>query len=99
MVYTLKAIAGLRTSAGEFRDRGGHDLRAWLISSCQEHGAHHDLLRVVTHTAKGDIVSGDTRATWATLCAEVAELRLLDAEPIELAASKVPEPLSISWAL
>ena len=36
---------------------------AWFITSCQEQGAHRDLLRVVTHTAKGDIVSGYTRAT------------------------------------
>jgi hypothetical protein len=66
---------GLRTSAGEFHDRGGHDLRAWFITSYQEQGAHRDLLRVVTHTAKGDIVSGYTRATWAALCAESASSR------------------------
>lgn len=67
---------GLRIEAGEHRDRGGHDLRAWFITSCQEAGAHRDLLRVVTHTAKGDIVSGYTRATWAALCAEVAKLQV-----------------------
>lgn len=60
----LRAL-GLRTSAGAFRDRGGRDLRAWFITSRQEHGAHRDLLRVVTHTANGDIVSGYTRATSA----------------------------------
>lgn len=76
---------GLRTSAGEFRDRGGHDLRAWFITSCQAQGAHRDLLRVVTHTAKGDIVSGYTRATWAALCAEVGKLSVLDGELLELA--------------
>jgi hypothetical protein len=82
----LRAL-GLRTSAGEFRDRGGHDLRAWFITSCQEHGAHRDLLRVVTHAAKGDIVSGYTRATWAALCAEVAKLKvsILDGKLLELA--------------
>jgi len=81
---------GLRTSAGEFRDRGGHDLRAWFITSCQEQGAHRDLLRVVTHTAKGDIVSGYTRATWAALCAEVGKLRVsvLDGKLLELATAE-----------
>jgi integrase len=79
----LQAL-GLRTSAGEFRDRGGHDLRAWFITSGQEQGAHRDLLRVVTHTAKGDIVSGYTRAT---LCTEVAKLKvsILDGKLLELA--------------
>jgi len=63
------AALGLRVGAGAHRDRGGHDLRSWFITTCQEHGAHRDLLRVVTHTAKGDVVSGYTRATWGALCA------------------------------
>jgi integrase len=78
---------GIRVEAGQYRDRGGHDLRAWFITTCQEHGAHRDLLRVVTHTAKGDIVSGYTRATWGALCAEVGKLRvsILDGKLLELA--------------
>jgi len=78
---------GLRVSAGEHRDRGGHDLRSWFITTCQEHGAHRDLLRVVTHTAKSDVVSGYTRATWGALCTEVAKLRVstLDGEILSLA--------------
>jgi len=67
---------GLRVDAGESRDRGGHDLRAWFVTTCQEHGAHRDLLRVVTHTSKSDVVSGYTRATWPALCAEVGKLRV-----------------------
>ena len=76
----------LRVGAGKHRDRGGHDLRAWFITTAQEHGAHRDLLRVVTHTAKGDIVSGYTRATWPALCAEVGKLQvgLLDGKLLEL---------------
>jgi hypothetical protein len=31
---------------------------------------------VVTHTAKVDIVSGYTRATWAALCTEVGKLKV-----------------------
>jgi hypothetical protein len=60
------------------------------MTSCQEQGAHRDLLRVVTHTAKGDIVSGYTRATWAALCAEVAKLKIgtLDGKLLELATSE-----------
>ena len=78
---------GLRIEAGEHRDRGGHDLRSWFITTCQEHGAHRDLLRVVTHTSKGDVVSGYTRAQWPALCAEVGKLRvsILDGEVLPLA--------------
>jgi hypothetical protein len=81
------AALGLRIEAGEFRDRGGHDLRPWFITTCQEHGAHRDLLRVVTHTGKGDVVSGYTRATWGALCGDVAKLRvsMLDGEILPLA--------------
>ena len=81
------AALGLRVDAGEFRDRGGHDLRAWFITTCQEHGAHRDLLRVVTHTSRADVVSGYTRATWGALCAELGKLRIavLDGEVLQLA--------------
>jgi integrase len=78
-VHTFKAdlaALGLRIEDGEHRDRGGHDLRSWFITTCQEHGAHRDLLRVVTHTSKGGVVSGYTRAQWPALCAEVAKLRV-----------------------
>jgi integrase len=81
------AKLGLRIDAGEHRDRGGHDLRAWFITTAQECGAHRDLLRVVTHPGKGDVVSGYTRASWTALCAEVAKLRfeILDGDILRLA--------------
>jgi hypothetical protein len=42
---------------------------------------------VVTHTSKGDVVSGYTRAQWPALCAEVGKLRVstLDGEILPLA--------------
>jgi integrase len=78
---------GLRVMAGARRKRGGHDLRSWFITTCQEHGAHRDLLRVCTHGAGTDVLDGYTRATWTALCAEVSKLRvsLLDGEVLELA--------------
>lgn len=80
------AALGLRVETGEHCDRGGHDLRSWFITTCQENGAHRDLLRVVTHTTKGDVVSGYTCAQWPALCAEVAKLRVstLDGEILPL---------------
>ena len=85
------AALGLRVEAGAHRDRGGHDLRSWFITTCQEHGAHRDLLRVVTHTSKGDVVSGYTRAQWPALCAEVGKLRvsILDGEVLPLATAEL----------
>jgi integrase len=77
---------GLRVQAGARRKRGGHDLRSWFITTCQEHGAHRDLLRVVTHGRGTDVVDGYTRATWGALCAEVGKLRvsILDGKVLEL---------------
>lgn len=74
MTYDLEKL-GLRVKAGT-RNRGGHDLRAWFITTCQECGAHRDLLRVITHTSSGDVMGGYTRATWPALCAEIAKLTL-----------------------
>ena len=60
-------------------------------------------LRVVTRTAKGDIVSGYTRATWAALCAEVGKLKVsvLDGKLLELATAErtYRNRWTISWAL
>jgi integrase len=91
------AALGLRVDAGAHRDRGGHDLRAWFITTCQEHGAHRDLLRVVTHTAKGDVVSGYTRAQWPALCAEVGKLRIstLGGDVLPLATNHATTELSV----
>lgn len=66
---------GMRDADAEGRERGGHDLRSWFITTAQEHGAHRDLLRVVTHRTAGDVVDGYTRASWPALCAEVLKLR------------------------
>src|SRR5262249_53032506 len=63
------------------------DLRSWFITTCQEHGAHRDLLRVCTHGRGSDVVDGYTRAQWPALCAEVAKLRvsILSGEVLTLA--------------
>jgi integrase len=78
---------GLRVKAGRFRSRGGHDLRSFFISACQENGAHADLLKIVTHPARRDVWSGYTRASWPALCAEVSKLKcsILQGEVLPLA--------------
>ncbi len=72
MVYDVAKV-GLRAKAGS-RNRGGHDLRAWFVTECQANGATRDILRVVTHTSLGDVMSGYTRVAWPAICAEIAKL-------------------------
>ena len=40
---------GLRVEAGEHRDRGGHDLRAWYKTRCVDDGADSLIIRRTTH--------------------------------------------------
>lgn len=72
---------GLRVHAGESRDRGGHDLRAWFISSALEAGAIENVFRRCTHPGKtGDAFDGYNRNQWAPLCNEVAKLKLVKSQ-------------------
>lgn len=76
---------GLRHRAGQYKYRGGHDLRAFFISTLQEHGAHRDLLERITHTKRSHVMDGYTRASWPSLCAEVMKLRFtLPKHPLAL---------------
>jgi integrase len=60
-----------------FRRRRGHDLRRTMISLCQDDGASRDILRGVTHgRSRRDAIDDYTTLQWATVCAEVAKLRL-----------------------
>lgn len=61
-------LLGLRLSAGEHRKRGGHDLRAWFITTCKENGASPEDVARITHTKRGDVMSGYTRTNWGKLC-------------------------------
>jgi len=90
------AELGLRVDAGKLRDRGGHDLRAWFITTAKEHGASADLLQRVTHKAGTDVQSLYTRPLWAALCAQVDKLKcsILGGEVLELAAVRAAVELS-----
>jgi integrase len=90
------AKVGLRVEAGT-KKRGGHDLRSWFITTCQEHGAHRDLLRVITHTSKSDVMDGYTRAPWPALCAELGKLRIsvLDGKVLALATRSATRDLTL----
>ena len=82
---------GLRVAAGEYRDRGGHDLRAWFISTAIEDGAREDALYTVTHTKKKDVASGYNRQRWTRLCDAVSALKFpLDGDPLPLGTDELP---------
>ena len=60
-----------------FRPRRGHDLRRTMISLAQDDGASREILQDVAHgRSKRDAIDDYTTLQWATVCAEVAELRV-----------------------
>jgi len=68
------------------RARRQHDTRRTFISIARADGARPDILRWATHGPTGDIVDEYTTLPWATLCEEVAKVRIrvLEGTLIEL---------------
>jgi integrase len=58
------------------RHRRFHDMRRTFISLALTDGASRDVLKRVTHGAKGDILDQYTSFDWPTLCAAVSKLKL-----------------------
>lgn len=58
------------------RHRRGHDLRRTFITLARADGARADLLQMVTHDQKKDIINIYTSMPWAPLCEEVAKLKI-----------------------
>ena len=58
------------------RARRQHDGRRTFISLARADGARPDILRWVTHGPTGDITDVYTSLPWATLCEEVAKLKI-----------------------
>ncbi len=73
------------------RHRRQHDLRRTFISLVRADGARKDILETVTHGSRGDIVDAYTTLPWASVCEEVAKLRiaLVDRKVIQLRDSAV----------
>jgi integrase len=88
MKRDLRAL-GLRVEAGENRDRGGHDLRAWYKTQAIEDGADSLIVRQTTHAPPRDVNAGYERFSWAAICREVGKLRvsLLDGNVLEFGTS------------
>jgi integrase len=58
------------------RRRRQHDLRRTFISLARADGARRDVLETVTHGARGDILDMYTTLPWASVCEEVAKLKI-----------------------
>jgi integrase len=58
------------------RHRRGHDLRRPFITLARVDGARKDLLEIITHSQRGNIIDIYTSMPWASLCEEVAKLKI-----------------------
>ena len=81
----LKALE-MRVEAGRRRDRGGHDLRSFYETRLIEDGADSLIVRRTTHAPPTDVNGGYERFSWATICREIAKLKvsLLPGDVLEL---------------
>ena len=68
-----------------FRARRQHDSRRTFTSLVRADGGRKDIVDWVTHGPSGSIIDAYTTLPWATLCEEVAKLR------VEVRAGKVFE--------
>ena len=59
-----------------FRKRRFHDLRRTFITLARVDGARADLLEMVSHAPRGDILNIYSTMPWPSLCAEVAKLQV-----------------------
>jgi integrase len=66
------------------RHRRGHDLRRTFISLAREDGARGDLLEIITHGPKGDMITTYSTITWRTLCDQVSVLKIERRAPAEV---------------
>lgn len=67
---------GLRKEAGKKRRRGGHDLRAFYETWCIEGGADSLIIDRTMHAPPKNVAGGYQRFSWATVCREVAKLKV-----------------------
>ena len=58
------------------RRRRQHDLRRTFISLARADGARKDILETVTHGERGDVMDSYTTLPWASVCEEVAKMKV-----------------------
>ncbi len=59
-----------------YRKRRFHDLRRTFITLARVDGARADLLEMITHAPRGNIINIYTSMPWPSLCEEVAKLKV-----------------------
>jgi integrase len=60
-----------------------HGLRRWFISACRNASARREVIELMTHNAKGEVIDAYTSWEWSTLCDEISKLEL-DLHPTKL---------------
>ena len=50
------------------RGRLTHGLRRWFISACRNASARREVIELMTHNAKGEVIDAYTSWEWSTLC-------------------------------
>jgi hypothetical protein len=60
-----------------------HGLRRWFISTCRNASARTEVIELMAHNAKGEVIDAYTSWEWSTLCAEIAKLEV-DLHPTNL---------------
>ena len=56
------------------RGRLTHGLRRWFISACRNASARREVIELITHNAKGEVIDAYTSWEWSTLCEEISKL-------------------------
>lgn len=58
------------------RRRRVHDLRRTFVTLARTHGGRKDIIELISHGPRGDIVDTYTSMPWATLCEEIGKLKI-----------------------
>ena len=82
------------------RGRLTHGLRRWFISACRNASARREVIELMTHNAKGEVIDAYTSWEWSTLCDEISKLEVdlhsTKLEVLPLAKRETPEIAPVS---
>jgi len=60
-----------------------HGLRRWFISTCRNASARTEVVELMTHNARGEVIDAYTSWEWSTLCGEITKPKV-DLQPVNL---------------
>ena len=85
---------------GRSSGRLTHGLRRWFISTCRNASARTEVVELMTHNAKGEVIDAYTSWEWSTLCGELTKLEVdlhsTNLVVLPLAKSETPETTAVS---